>query len=489
MSVIPARLRAGMTPRRLARDALESAREVVAAGARDRSYRKRVLLLLAAVLALDYADRSALGALGPDLKHAFGISNTQFGLVASAFSLVAAIATIPAGILTDRVRRTLLLAGAVALWGVATGATGAATGFALLVGARILLGALSATARPAILSLTGDVFPGAVRGRALGVVNSGELVGDGFGFLIAGAVAAVFTWRGVFWVLGALGFGLVALLLRLPEPRRTAVDGAGGSREADAAEAEAAAGDVEPDERLMLHGDQSQRSFLEAVRYVLGVRTQVLVVLSVAVGSFFFAGLRTFIIVFAVKAYGVNRSLADVALLVAGIGGIAGVLAGGRIGDALIARGQLNGRLLVASYSYFAAVVVLLPAFVLPSLWLALPLYVLGAAALAAPIPPMDAVRLDVIHPQLWGRAEAVRTVLLILAETLAPLLFGLAADRIGGGGGSGLRWTFLLGLSTLLASGTILQVARRYYPRELAAAAASRGRADSPASASATPR
>ena len=115
----------------------------------------------------------------------------------------------------------------------------------------------------------------------------------------------------------------------------------------------------------------------------------------------------------------------------------------------LIARGRLSGRLVVASYSYLAAVVVLIPAFLVPSLSVALPLFVVAGAALAAPIPPLDA-RLGVIHPQLWGRAEAVRTLLLIVAA-------------------------FLITLSPLVASALILQLARRFYPRELAAAAASR--------------
>jgi predicted MFS family arabinose efflux permease len=279
----------------------------------------------------------------------------------------------------------------------------------------------------------------------------------------------------VFFFLGVAGFALVWLLWRLPEPPRRA----GDSQPDAAADARAApteeVNDAEPDPRLVLHGDQSRRPLLSAIAYVLSVRTQVLVMTASAVGSFFFAGLRTFIILFAVKNYGVGRSVADIALLVAGVGGIVGILAGGRIGDALIAGGRVNGRLVVASYSYLVAVVVLVPAFLLPSLWWALPFYVAGAASLSAPIPPLDAVRLDVLHPQLWGRAEAVRTVILVAAEAGAPLLFGVLADRIAGGGADGLRWTFLITLSTLVASALILQVARRYYPRELAAATASR--------------
>lgn len=57
-----------------------------------------------------------------------------------------------------------------------------------------------------------------------------------------------------------------------------------------------------------------------------------------------------------------------------------------------------------------------------------------------------------------------------IAAEAGGPLLFGVLADRFAGGG-DGLRWRFLLTLVTLLAAAALLQVARRFYPNELATA------------------
>src|SRR5690242_1734803 len=68
-------------------------REVVREKSGKSRYRGRFLLIGATVIAVDFADRAAIGAVAPDLKHAFGISNTQIGLLASAFSILGAVGT------------------------------------------------------------------------------------------------------------------------------------------------------------------------------------------------------------------------------------------------------------------------------------------------------------------------------------------------------------------------------------------------------------
>ncbi|HEY1734562.1 MAG TPA: hypothetical protein VGG23_08955, partial [Acidimicrobiales bacterium] len=80
--------------------------------------------------------------------------------------------------------------------------------------------------------------------------------------------------------------------------------------------------------------------------------------------------------------------------------------------------------------------------------------------------------RLDIVPPLLWGRAEGIRGLLRTAAQSLAPVLFGAVADLLGGGR-AGLQWTFLIMLIPLLANGVILLVALRFYPRDVATAAA----------------
>jgi MFS family permease len=88
--------------------------------------------------------------------------------------------------------------------------------------------------------------------------------------------------------------------------------------------------------------------------------------------------------------------------------------------------------------------------------------------------PPLDAARLDVMPPSLWGRAEAVRTVLQAAAQAGAPVLFGVLASDVFGGG-HGLRDAFLLSLVPLALSAILLLVVgRRTYPADAATALAS---------------
>jgi hypothetical protein len=104
---------------------------------------------------------------------------------------------------------------------------------------------------------------------------------------------------------------------------------------------------------------------------------------------------------------------------------------------------------------------------------LALPLLTIGAGLLAAANPPLDAARLDIIHPALWGRAEALRTLLRTLGQAGAPLLFGWTSEHVFGGR-HGLDDAFLAFLSVLIIAGALSLAAMRTYPRDVATAAES---------------
>jgi hypothetical protein len=102
------------------------------------------------------------------------------------------------------------------------------------------------------------------------------------------------------------------------------------------------------------------------------------------------------------------------------------------------------------------------------------PLLVAAGFLLAAANPPLDAARLDVMPPRLWGRAEGTRSVVRTGLEALAPVAFGAVAAQIfGGEDRGGLQATFLIMSVPLLASGLVLLLARDTYLADATAAEA----------------
>src|SRR5207244_8212880 len=145
------------------------------------------------------------------------------------------------------------------------------------------------------------------------------------------------------------------------------------------------------------------------------------------------------------------------------------------IGDLLLRRGVFTGRILVSAIAAATAVVLFVPAIFTHHATMALPYIVFAALALSAQNPPLDAARLDIMVPLLWGRAEGVRTFLRTAAQALAPLLFGAVSDYVFGGGRNGLQWTFAVMLLPLAASAYFLYRGLCTYPHDVATAAPSR--------------
>jgi sugar phosphate permease len=187
---------------------------------------------------------------------------------------------------------------------------------------------------------------------------------------------------------------------------------------------------VEPYTEQVLRRDPQRASLWWAVRYVLRVRTNVVVIAASALTYFYFAGVRTFVVLFAQHHYDINSAAASVLLVAIGVGAVVGAFFGGRYTDGLLERGVLTARILVPVVLLFAIPVLLAGGFALHTIWLSLPLLGAGSVLLGFGSPAQDAARLDIIHPLLWGRSEAVRTTFRLLLEAAAPLVFGLVADH-----------------------------------------------------------
>lgn len=474
-----------------------------------------MIALFAAVQALASADQGTVGAIAPQLEQSLHISNGEIGVIAAVAALAGAVGTVPVGVLTDRLHRIELLSASIALWSAAMVASALAPSFLLLVLTRVGLGAVTATSGPTLASLIGDFFLPRERARIWGLILSGELIGAGVGVVGSGDLADAFSWRFGFGWLAIPGLVLaLAIWKLLEEPARggasrlepgagefvssrtagrssrsgrhestTPTDGL-ADEEQELAHRTVAEHDEEPHAELVLHSDPVDMPLWDAVRYVLRIRTNRILISASALGYLFFAGIQTFAVLLMRSRYGLSQPTASALLILVGLGAVAGVVLGGRLADHLLRRGRVNGRIIVGAIGYIAAAGLFVPALVSPVLVVSLPLLALGAGALAASDPAVNAARLDVMHPRLWGRAEGVRTVLQMLALAAGPLLFGLLSGALGGphnstsGGAvkhtSALAETFLIMLVSVASAGLILLRARRTYARDVATASAS---------------
>ncbi|SCE72156.1 Predicted arabinose efflux permease, MFS family [Micromonospora viridifaciens] len=456
--------------------------------------RARVVLLLASVLALNSADTGTVGAAADQLERDLGISHAELGLLSTVSSGVGALASVPLGVLADRANRVRLLVLTIALWAVAMAAGGLAPSYWWLLLSRLLLGAAVGASGPAVASLTGDFIPPADRAAVLGWILTGELVGAGVGLVVGGEIAATLSWRYAFFLLALASAGLAVLLWKLlPEPARNGAGwmadeyggGGAGSRDeparpsVDRMHAAVAARGVKPDRERVLTEDPNRWSLGRAVTYLLGIPTNRLLIVASATGYFFFAGLRTFVVVFAIRHFHISQTTLGGLVPIIGVAAVAGTILAGRLTDRALARGHTSVRIMVPAFGYTVAAICFVPGVWVSSILVALPLIALAAAALAAANPPLDAARLDIVPGRLWGRAESLRTVLRLAAESLAPATFGWLADQLAGpsgdASGTGLRNAFLIMLVPLLANGLILIAARRTYPIDVATAAAAR--------------
>ena len=394
--------------------------------------RVQVIVLLAAVLGLDAADKGTLSAVSDALKQQFHIGNTEVGLLFAVVSFTGALTTLPFGVLVDRINRRNVLAITILLWALAMATSGFATSYIFLLVTRLALAAVTAAAWPCVASMTGDFFPARGRGQIFGWIISGELVGAGIGFLVSAEVSSFTDWRWAFFTMALPPIFLAWLIWRfLPEPTRGAQSWLEpGERDPEAAsrpaqhpeeeEAEAAVAPqvaqkarydygVKPRGQLVLHQDPTRLGWLRAMYYLLRIPSYDLLIVASSLAYYFFAGIRSFAMIYFTAHYGLSRGSVAALAIIFGIGAIVGLLLGGWLSRRLLDKGYINARIVVPAVALLSSVPFFFGGIWTRSWWLGTILMTIGAAALAGAIAPIDAARLDIIHPRIWGRAEAGR--------------------------------------------------------------------------------
>ena len=322
-------------------------------------------------------------------------------------------------------------------------AVGAAPNYGVMLACHSVLGLVTGAAAPMIASIVGDLVPRTKRGRVYSILLLGELAGSAIGTGVSGEIAALVGWREAFWLLAALGGGVLVAVARAPEPERRS------RRRA----------------RRRNPDPEAEVSLREAIVILVKIRTNVVLVVASALGYYYFTGVQTFAVSLWVDDYGVSRTLAPVYVLLVGVALAVGVVIGGPFGDQLLVRGYSTGRVVAILVAFGGCVVFLVPALSTTKLAVTVPLLLVAGVLLGMANPPLDATRIDIVPPRLLGRAEAVRTALRDGADATAPVLFGVIGGHIG------LRGTFLIMTIALVVAGLLGLAALRYYAADAKAA------------------
>jgi len=186
---------------------------------------RKALALLLVINLFCYLDRYILASIIPALKAEFlsgdPNANGKAGLLGTAF-LVSYMLTAPVfGWLADRFSRWLIIGLSVALWSLASGASGLAGSFLVLLGTRIFLGIGEAGYGPAAPTIISDLYPLEKRGQVLAWFFMAIPVGSAIGYAFGGFVNAHLGWRWAFYLVAPPGLLLAVLCSFMPEPRRS----------------------------------------------------------------------------------------------------------------------------------------------------------------------------------------------------------------------------------------------------------------------------
>ncbi|MDQ3623955.1 MAG: MFS transporter [Verrucomicrobiota bacterium] len=184
----------------------------------------RALALLLVINLLCYLDRYILAAVIPAVKAEFLAgdpdANGKAGLLTTAF-LVSYMLTAPLfGWLADRFSRWLIIGLSVALWSLASGATGLAGTFLMLLATRVFLGIGEAGYGPSAPTIISDLYPVEKRGQMLAWFFMAIPVGSALGYVFGGVVHHYLGWRWAFFLVVPPGLLLAAICALMPEPRR-----------------------------------------------------------------------------------------------------------------------------------------------------------------------------------------------------------------------------------------------------------------------------
>jgi predicted MFS family arabinose efflux permease len=400
------------------------------------------LAVLTGLNAFNYLDRFITAPVLPLIIVSLHLSDAQAGSLQTVFILVYSLACPVSGLLGDRAKRLHIAAAGVALWSLATFASGLAASFAWLALARAVVGIGEASYTVVTPLLLSDHYPPARRGRALSIFYAAIPVGSALGYVLGSQIGARFGWRPAFFVAGGPGLVLALALFLLREPPR---------------------GRFDEKSRPTTSLRETIEALLKRPSFFFNMAGQ-------TVYTFAMGGLAAWMPTYFHRARGLGVDRAGTifgALLV--VSGFLGTIVGGQLGDRLARRFpgahfSLSGWALVASVPFtLLALLSPTPAIYWPALFITLLLSFVNMG-------PLNAAMVNVLPPDVRARGVGLHTTTIhLFGDALSPILIGVVSDSVG------LRIPVLFTGLLLPLAGLVLLIGRRHLVADLAAQAGRR--------------
>jgi MFS family permease len=391
---------------------------------------------MALVSLVDQVDVSVARGVLPILEDEWALSDTQLGLLSSVFVFISALATIPAGYVADRVKRTRVIGWTLLSWSGLILLSATAINYVNLLFARAVMGIGQAVDDPASTSFLGDSYPSRLRARVFSFQQVSFFLGGGIGVAAGGAIGESIGWRWAFALVGIPGALVALAVFRLREPRR-------GEAELPASMSweEIAALPPPPPERMTGTAGLSFRQFVRLaatelvaeLRMIFGIRTMRYVLVGVAALLFTVSGIATWLAIYHDRYSGMTATEATAFTgIILGVGGLIGTLGGGYFSDRNHHRWK-GGRVVIVVWSAVTCAVLFMLSFAVDVVALRLALQFVGVVAAAGAAPGLRAAMLDVVPPESRGvGASAMALTTSVFGQAMAPVLVGALSSLTG---------------------------------------------------------
>ena len=426
--------------------------------------------VLGLVLFVDEVDKNIVRGMITPIKEEFGVGDLGIGVLLSLALLFNGLITVPAGYLADRWNRSRSIGHTVVGWSALTAAGAGSIGFPMLVGMRSALGFGQAITEPSAASLIGDYYPPDQRGKAFSIQQVMLLGGAGVGVGLGGAIGTTWGWRPALIVVAIPGMLVALLVYRLREPKRGTADmmaaiGAGQIEHAD--------GHVDLFERGFKQFLRDMVDGLKAdMRTIINIRTMRYALVGVAALLFAVTALAAWLPQYYERhmhmAEGTGEGLFMLLII---LGGIPGVLVGGRVADKYAPRVE-GGRLALPAMFIFVGTFLLTGSYLVRpdsysagAIGVAFVLQAIGIFVMTMAIPGLRAGLTDAVPAHLRGAGfGAFNLVAVVFGQAAAPFVVSAISSAYD----ENLRVAFLAVSPLYLLGAAILFRARKFLDEDM---------------------